>query len=62
MSTLEDEFPAIRTPREEFAGFVQRRLNAHRRLRDDVEVARIEEALRRGIELLQAAEGEDDPD
>lgn len=62
MSTPQDELPSIRTPHEEFAGFVQRRLSAQRRLRDDAEVARIEEALRRGLELLAAAEAEDDPD
>lgn len=62
MSTPQDDFPSIRTPREELAGFIQRRLSAHRRLRDDAEVARIEEALVRGLELLQAAEDQDDSD
>jgi hypothetical protein len=62
MSTPQDDFPSIRTPHEEFAAFVQRRLSAQRRLHDDAAAARIEEALRRGLELLRAAEGQDDPD
>ncbi len=62
MPMLHEDLPPIRPPREEFEGFVRRRLATHRRLRDEGEVIRIEEALHRGLELLAAAEEEHDPD
>ncbi len=62
MSMPQEEFLPIRPPCEEFEAFVRRRLAAHRRLRDDAEMMRIEEALRRGLDLLAAAEDTDDPD
>jgi hypothetical protein len=53
----------VHPPDEEFEGYVARRLAALRRLGDWEETMRVEEARRRGLELLSAAaEDEDDPD
>jgi hypothetical protein len=59
----EKQLTPVHPPDEEFEGYVARRLAALRRLGDWEETMRVEEARRRGLELLSAAaEDEDDPD
>lgn len=61
MSPDPADLAPIRTPREELESFAGHRLAVLRRLGDAAGVLRVEEALRRGLELLAEAEADDDP-
>ena len=61
MSADRPDLAPIRTPREELESFAAHRLAVLRRLGDAAGVLRLEEALRRALELLAGAEADDDP-